>query len=936
MLKFQTPIIPLTAGISDRPLLSAPIGAVKDVENMLITDRGLIRRPGIKHVEDFDVLNGDQTSTFLNAHTINIEGEDCIAYFYYDATSTQLKVRVKSMEQNGTIDLVLNIKLTIQDPTKDVPTKGKLLYLGSSQFVVLTDKAYIKATWADENDTILPPMQWLVIETKDGQPFNSVGVKDDSIQVNFALLGTPYVLSFRYMLAANETIQDVINALKLFIDFFPAIIDGALHNHTSAWTYYTLSSSGNEYSFTIKNGRVDPTKDVTPVPMGDAPVYQAWDTTNGQLLLYDALSDITYIFDSVSMEWYTTLTEPNTIRLAFSPTYTIQYPDGTTATGESILDIPNVKGIEIKDVLYNDSSSQLLVVHESVATNEVLPKAVKGFTIEVSSLEGYPKTYVATTSGVYREETFYVTKSLVLRTDNVGTPIWDITIEYGLKQLEFFQYTTLVVESFEGTYFYQDDYVVLINIPTNVAKYVIPPTIVDNYIKDALIFQGRVGLLAHNGVTFTSFKNPYQIVVLRPDMVVDTDPIDIGLEGGAFALHPYEEYLLILAHHKQYLLAWEGYFSPKTVSLTTISAYDLAEVMPVTLNNSVIFIDENNRFLELFVTNQKSVPKPFYVTEYTILDNITELVASPTLSMLFAKTQTNIVYTLYAPPIENLEKLYRPLSKQTFVKGTLIGEINGLLYFINPVTLDGVRYIQIGTLDLTLIRKTFSNQLSNNAFLSIDWYQVTDQITASCTNDGQVQYTATFNLAALDPAQYRVWKEYPDSINVLELVDAQLATITLTSNPATTQVQATDSNFNCLANGASYTLDPATLNDLAVKLYIGIPFVSQVKFAVQPVYQEQTLMSNKYNVVELKLYTYGGGFQVKYFRDILIPTPYMVYNHHGQELNYVEVNKMAYDAEIVYIRTPLPYKAFVQITNLTEEPLIIYGYQARITYYERR
>jgi len=940
MKQFQTPLIALTQGLNDRPVLTAPLGSVRDVQNMFVTDRGLIRRPGIKHLEDIDVLGGDTASTFLNSQLINIEGEDCIAYFYLDSTNKTLKVRVISMEEQGTIDITLNVSLTIIDPAKDTPSYGKLLYLGNMQFVVLTDKAYVKATYATKADAVIPPMQWVVFETKDGTAFSSIGSKNDSISIDFALLGTPYVLTYKYTLSASENVQTAIDNLKLFIDTFPTQIDKALHNNVSLWKYYVLyNDAAAEYSLSIKNGRIDPADAIQPISMGTIPDYSAWNNSNGQLLLTDVSADITYIFDSVTMAWYLDNTDPNTVRLVFSPTtnYTIQYADGSTATGTADISIPNVKGIEFKDVDVVDSSSKILAVHKTLATEENLPKAVKGFTIEVSSLEGYPKTLIVITSGIYREETFYIDKSLALRIDTVGTPIWDIDISYGIKQLEFLQYVTPVLDGLTGVYYAQDDYVLLISIATNVAKYIVPPTIANNYIKDAIVFQGRVGLLAANGITFTKVNKPYEVLVVRPDVVLDSDPIDIGVEGNAMFIHSYEDYLLILAKHKQYLLAWEGYFSPKTVSLTTIGAYDIANVKPVTINNSVIFVDISNRFLELFITNQQTVPKPFYITDYTITEPIICLIAAPTISTLFACTENNTVYSVYVPPIGSVEKLYRPLSKHSFAKGVMIGEINDKLYFINPTTINNVRYIQLGVIDLSLIQKAYANQLTNNVFLGIDWFQQLSPVTASCTGDGFVEYNTSSQLYALDVGQYQVWIEYPETFNILELVTSGLYTINTTQSPKQTTVWVKDTNFKCLWDGTQYVLDPNVTDELAVSLFIGIPFDSFVQFYIPPVTSNGEMrITDKYNVVSLSLYAYGGGFKIDYYRDMLSTTPYSTYKHFGQELNFVEINNAVYEASVINVRTPVPYRGLVQISNLTEEPLIIYGYQARITYYERR
>jgi len=443
-------------------------------------------------------------------------------------------------------------------------------------------------------------------------------------------------------------------------------------------------------------------------------------------------------------------------------------------------------------------------------------------------------------------------------------------------------------------------------MPIDVAQYIIIPIIADSYIRDVYHYQGRIGLLSSKGVTFSVPDSFFDFVKRRVEIVYDTDPIDLALDGDMLYMLPFDKFLIFFGRYKQHLLYWDGFFSLKTVSVTEVSQYELPAVRPVQINKSLIFADVSGQLLEFYTVMTQSVPKAFKASHCQMPDPVVKFMAMPALNLVLGFTNDRTkAWVIYTPPLDKLENLYRPISKFTFpITAEPVGEINKKFYFVHPNTdASGNLMLQLGYIDAEAIIDEYADLLTADEFIALDWWQTTGNISAACSGE-TIQYTAEFNLQLPDTSQTEFWLKYDENSFIFEKVLSENV-VSVTSTSAILK----EATYKCIYDNSSetYIIPSETTDDLAKQVYAGIPVTAKVIFEPIPI-QETVLPVEKYNMITLRLLAYGLPLTIKYYKTPLDTDAYFIRELTGQILNLDAFDTWDYRTNFIKIRQPLPAK----------------------------
>ena len=961
MQRLSTPEILLNQGLSDLPTIHAPIGSVKEIENFLVTERGLVKRPGIKHIEDlefsFNSLNWVLDSyRYLNSQIINIDGKDCMVHFFFSERRIDegggtyradpvVQAFIKGID-DPEIDTEICIHI-VNDQKEETNgksiTKAKLIYVGNNRFIFIGDNGYVKAVKPSSIDRLIPPNNWVILEDRQQAFPNEALGPSEYLLIRFALIGTPFELVWKRKGGTNETLNDIKNDLEKFRQQFLNFIMNSLYSEEDE-VFRSRENAANT-SYVLENHLIDE-------PLSIVDEQQTNNDTSYineyvEISLRSLENNIIAIFSSDPNDWTDIVVTPQIneehekigVQVKINATGNFVYPDGSFESFNNFT-INYVTGIEFLGIESKVESDNILFLFKEIDNKEQLPEATPGYTIEYHSLEGYPKILRRTTKRTYIETPLYISRKIIIDNDEIGNVVWKLQVDYGLKALEFYNYTMFEADVKTQDYVEtQDNYYAMVNMPLNVPEYIVEPVIANNFIKDAYFYQGRIGLLSQKGITFSTPNSFFDFVKKRVEIILDTDPVDIALEGDMLYVKPFDKYLVLLGRYKQYLLTWEGFFSLRTVAITEISHYELAEVEPVLVNNSLLFVDISGKLLEFYTVLSQTLPKAFQVSHYHIPTPISKFIPIPSLNFIFGFTPDyKTAWAVYTLPIDKLENLYRPISKLTFpLSAEPVGEINKKIYFVYPAK-SSATYpdieplkLQIGYIDTEIISKMYSDLLEELDFMAVDWLQESSAISHSCSGT-KLQYSASFNLDFPDKDQITFWLQYPETTFLIEKVlDENIENITDNS------VTITDANYECIYDEASSTfIIPSSEEDeLATKMYAGIPVIAKVKFEPIPI-QEQPLAVDKYSLVVFRILAYGLPMTIKFYKTPKDTQPFFEHLITGQTLNLDVYDVWDYRTTFYKIRQPMPAHGLIEIVSDTFDPLIIYSYQAIFNIYERR
>lgn len=204
------------------------------------------------------------------------------------------------------------------------------------------------------------------------------------------------------------------------------------------------------------------------------------------------------------------------------------------------------------------------------------------------------------------------------------------------------------------------------------------PSFIGKKINDVFFFKNRLGFLTDNTVVFSeadSYFNFFRTTVLS---LLDSAPIDVGLAHTKVSIlkHavPFQEKLVLFSPQSQFVLRGTDLLTPKTVNVSPITEYDVAEdIKPLALMNFIYFPFKRGNFhgiYEFFVDKSTDVFDASEITAQTpryIPTSIRQLIGTPAEDVIIATTEDNLKHLyVYKYFWQNKEKIQSAWSRFEF------------------------------------------------------------------------------------------------------------------------------------------------------------------------------------------------------------------------------------------------------------------------------
>ena len=221
------------------------------------------------------------------------------------------------------------------------------------------------------------------------------------------------------------------------------------------------------------------------------------------------------------------------------------------------------------------------------------------------------------------------------------------------------------------------------------------PSFVGKTINDIFFFKNRLGILTDSNVIFSEADEYYNFFRTTTQQLLDSAPIDVGLSHTKVALLknaiPFQEKLMLFSDNSQFVLRGADILSPKTVAISPVTDYDIADgIEPLNLGSYIYFPFKRGEYagvLEYFVDNNTEVFEAEEITSQIpkyIPSNIKTMVGSSSENMILiqAEDEPKSVY-VYKYFWTNKEKIQSAWMKWTFDDDiTGLNFIDSTLYLI--------------------------------------------------------------------------------------------------------------------------------------------------------------------------------------------------------------------------------------------------------------
>jgi len=201
---------------------------------------------------------------------------------------------------------------------------------------------------------------------------------------------------------------------------------------------------------------------------------------------------------------------------------------------------------------------------------------------------------------------------------------------------------------------------------------------INRTINDIFFFKNRLGILTDSNIIFSEADEYFNFFRTTTQQLLDSAPIDVGLSHTKVAqlqhALPFQEKLMIFSRQSQFVLRGGDLLTPKTVSISPVTEYDISDnIDPVALGNYIYFPFKRDTFegmYEYFVDNNTEVFEANEITAQVpklINANITHLVGTASENMIVAKSSTDD-YTLFVYKYywQNKEKIQSAWMKFTY------------------------------------------------------------------------------------------------------------------------------------------------------------------------------------------------------------------------------------------------------------------------------
>ena len=142
-------------------------------------------------------------------------------------------------------------------------------------------------------------------------------------------------------------------------------------------------------------------------------------------------------------------------------------------------------------------------------------------------------------------------------------------------------------------------------------------------INDLFFFKNRLGFLTNDSIIFSEADEYYNFFRTTTQSLLDSAPIDVGISHTKISILKYaqafQEKLMLFSAKTQFVLRGGDLLTPKTVTISPVTEYDVSEsIRPLALSSNIYFNFKRNSYeglLEYTVDNNTEVYNANEITQ---------------------------------------------------------------------------------------------------------------------------------------------------------------------------------------------------------------------------------------------------------------------------------------------------------------------------------
>ena len=178
------------------------------------------------------------------------------------------------------------------------------------------------------------------------------------------------------------------------------------------------------------------------------------------------------------------------------------------------------------------------------------------------------------------------------------------------------------------------------------------PSFTNNKINDIFFFKNRLGVLTDDAVVFSEADEYFNFFRTTTQSLLDSAPIDVGVSHTKISLlkfaQAFQQKLMLFSAKTQFVLRGGDLLTPKTVTISPVTEYDVSEsIRPLALSSHIYFNFKRNSFeglLEYTVDNNTETYGAVEITEQVnkyIPSNIVRMEGSAAENMIVVQSDSD-------------------------------------------------------------------------------------------------------------------------------------------------------------------------------------------------------------------------------------------------------------------------------------------------------
>jgi hypothetical protein len=178
------------------------------------------------------------------------------------------------------------------------------------------------------------------------------------------------------------------------------------------------------------------------------------------------------------------------------------------------------------------------------------------------------------------------------------------------------------------------------------------PSFTGSTINDIFFFKNRLGVLTDDAVVFSEADEYFNFFRTTTQSLLDSAPIDVGVSHTKISVlkfaQAFQQKLMLFSPKTQFVLRGGDLLTPKTVTISPVTEYDVAEsIRPLALSSNIYFNFKRNNFeglLEYTIDNNTETYGASEITEQVnkyIPSNIIRMAGSAAENMIVVQSTTD-------------------------------------------------------------------------------------------------------------------------------------------------------------------------------------------------------------------------------------------------------------------------------------------------------